>query len=444
MNLQFDFGKKRGKIKPMHAVGQPPLAIGANEIESYMFRYLKEANIPYSRMHDVGGPYGGNMFVDIPNLFRDFDADENDPESYDFIFTDKLFEALIEYGVEPYFRLGVTIENCHGFKAYRIFPPKDFHKWARICEHVVRHYNEGWANGYHFGIKYWEIWNEPDADFVVEESDMWRGTKEQFYDLYAITATHLKKCFGDSIKIGGYGCRGLYLGFMRYHEKYSKPHELRSWEIREHYHVEFFKGFLERIKKDNIPFDFFSHHSYLPVNLTEQVQKYCEELFAEAGIDDIEIHINEWNTVKGSETKGTSQASADAAAMMIAMQRTKVTMMCYYDARFHTSMYAGMFNPLTAKPFCTYYSFAAFGELYRLGDEVCVEGEGDGIYALAATNGEKNGVLITNIGEMTTVTTNLEEGYRVYKIDSANHMTPVELNYNCFEIAKFDTLFFEK
>ena len=89
MNLQFDFEKKRGKIKPMHAVGQPPLAIGVNEIESDMFHFLKEANIPYSRMHDVGGAFGGNMFVDIPNLFRDFDADENDPDSYDFIFTDK-------------------------------------------------------------------------------------------------------------------------------------------------------------------------------------------------------------------------------------------------------------------------------------------------------------------------------------------------------------------
>ena len=150
MKLQFDFSKKIGKIKPMHAVGQPPTDIGLNEIDSSMMCYLKEANIPYSRMHDVGGAFGKNLFVDVPNLFRDFDADENDPASYDFVFTDKLFEVMMEYGVEPYFRLGVTIENSHGIKAYRIFPPKDFAKWARICEHIVRHYNEGWANGYHF------------------------------------------------------------------------------------------------------------------------------------------------------------------------------------------------------------------------------------------------------------------------------------------------------
>ena len=55
--------------------------------------YLQQANMPYSRLHDVGGAFGGNRFVDIPNLFRDFDADENDPTSYDFAFTDVLLEG---------------------------------------------------------------------------------------------------------------------------------------------------------------------------------------------------------------------------------------------------------------------------------------------------------------------------------------------------------------
>jgi len=41
-------------------------------------------------------------------------------------------------------------------------PPKDFNKWARICVNIIRHYNDGWAGGYHWGIKYWEVWNEPD------------------------------------------------------------------------------------------------------------------------------------------------------------------------------------------------------------------------------------------------------------------------------------------
>ena len=445
MNLQFNFDKKRGKIKPMHAVGQPPFCLDLNKIYSGMFHYLKEANIPYSRMHDVGGPFGQNLFVDIPNIFRNFDADENDPESYDFIFTDALFEELKKVDVEPYFRLGVTIENCHGLKAYRIFPPKDVDKWARICEHIVRHYNEGWANGYHYGIKYWEIWNEPDCEENTALNDMWKGTKEQYYDLYAATSKHLRKCFGDSIKIGGYASTGLYLGYMQHLERYQGEHVVEHWEERAIYHTEFFRGFLDRVCKENLPLDFYTHHSYMSVERTVQVQKYAESILEEYGLGDVEIHLNEWNTNRTTETRGTSQASADVAAMMIAMQRTKMSMMCFYDARIGISEYGGMFNPLTWKPFCTYYSFKAFGDLYRLGDEVEVVGEGDGLYALAATNGEENGVLIANpSAEAKAITTNLEDGYTAYLIDFDNHMTLVELDCGSFELGASQTLYLKK
>jgi len=444
LELKFDFEKKLGKIKPMHAVGQPPTWTCDDGLATWLMHYLKEANIPYSRMHDVGGHFGENYFVDIPNIFRNFDADENDPAAYDFAFTDKLFELLFEYGIEPYFRLGVTIENAHRIKAYRIFPPKDFAKWARICEHIVRHYNEGWANGYHFNIKYWEIWNEPDNEESIELNNMWKGTAEQYYELYTVTAKHLKKCFGDSIKVGGYASTGLYLGYMRTMEKYTGEHVVEHWEERAIYHTKFMRGFLEAVKRENAPLDFFSHHSYLTVWRTEQVQAYCESILEEYGFHDVEIHLNEWNTDRTRETRGTSQASADVAAMMIAMHRTKMALMCFYDARFDTSVYAGLFNPLTAEPSCTLYSFVAFGELYRMGTEVEVKGDGERLYAIAATNGEEKGVLIANIGDARTVTTNLEEGYTVYKIDFDNHMTPVELDYNCFEMAQYETLFLKK
>ena len=79
-----------GPVKPVNGVGQPPILGWSN---MSMFHYLKEAGIPYSRLHDVGGAFGKNVYVDIPNLFRDFDADENDPASYDFAFTDLLMKA---------------------------------------------------------------------------------------------------------------------------------------------------------------------------------------------------------------------------------------------------------------------------------------------------------------------------------------------------------------
>ena len=105
--LTVDFGKVKGKIKAMHGVGQPPL-LG---VSTDKFSYLKDANIPFSRLHDVGGWFGRNMFVDIPNLFRDFDADETKEENYDFTFTDALIKALIDAGVEPYYRLELPLRT---------------------------------------------------------------------------------------------------------------------------------------------------------------------------------------------------------------------------------------------------------------------------------------------------------------------------------------------
>ena len=193
-------------IKPLHGVGQPPFA-GVDF--SRIARWLTPAGIPFSRLHDVGGCFGNNLFVDIPNIFRDFDADPADPASYDFTFTDLLMKALTDAGVEPFFRLGVTIENYARFKAYRIHPPKDFSKWADICAGVVRHYNEGWADGFHYNIRYWEIWNEPENHVDPKLNEMWTGTAEQYYALYDVTAKRLKEEFPD-IRVGGYASCGFY------------------------------------------------------------------------------------------------------------------------------------------------------------------------------------------------------------------------------------------
>ena len=79
-------------MKPMHGVGQPPF-LG---IDFSTFRYLTEAGIPFSRLHDVGGAYGNNLYIDIPNLFRDFSRDPKDASAYDFAFTDLLIKNLME------------------------------------------------------------------------------------------------------------------------------------------------------------------------------------------------------------------------------------------------------------------------------------------------------------------------------------------------------------
>ncbi len=436
MKLSVNFEKSLGKIKPMHAVGQPPF-LGMNF--SY-FRYLKAANIPYSRLHDVGGAYGKNIFVDIPNIFRDFDADENDEASYDFAFTDILLDALMKAGAKPYFRLGVTIENYAKIRAYRVYPPKDFHKWARIAEHIIRHYNEGWANGFTYGIEYWEIWNEPDSG-PGDVSQMWFGTMEQYFDLYKITAKHLKDTFGDTIKVGGYAACGLYA--MRNGALEAEDKEALSYhEKRTLYWHKFFHAFMEMLKTDRPPMDFFSYHSYDTVENTLFYQDYIEKKLEEVGYGHVEIHNNEWNTHHEVDTMGTAAAAAHTAAMMCALQDTKLSMLMYYDARIGASLYSGMFDPRWRRPFVTYDAFLAFGTLYALGTQAEVKGAEDGLYATAATDGKENAILLANIGEAKEVSLNLSGKYYAYAALDDTRMKPVELDPSCFTVEKETFVFF--
>lgn len=443
-HLTVNFQNKIGEIHPVHSVGQPPFAGGFLKFDFSHMEWLTRANIPYSRLHDVGGAYGGNRFVDIPNLFRDFDADENDPASYDFTFTDVLIAGMYERGIAPYFRLGVTIENQANIKAYRIHPPKDYAKWARICEHVIRHYNEGWADGFTYGIKYWEIWNEPDND-VKGRNQMWTGTPEQYYELYDVTAKHLKACFGDSIKVGGYAVCTLY-GIFYEPKRYGvaiDPREPKNDHEREKgmHRAEFFLGFLRYMKEHGSPMDFLSWHSYMNVQDTRILDSFIHRKLTEFGYGDVEMHLNEWNNAHDPLLHGSSYASAGAAAMICALQDSHTSLACYYDARLTASTYGGFFAPLTYKPVCTYYAFAAFGELYTLGAQVSCEGMGDGLYAVAATDGERKAVLVVNYTEEEKeLHTDLGEGFSVFLLDKEHFLEKTEQGADSLTLGAYQTV----
>ncbi len=431
--INVDFNKEIGTIKRMHAVGQPPFRGGFAKIDFSPMQILKDANIPYSRLHDVGGAFGGNRYVDIPNIFRDFDADETKEENYDFAFTDALIKALISYGVKPYFRLGVTIENQCIVKAYHIHPPKDYGKWARICEHIIRHYNEGWANGFYFDIEYWEIWNEPENRDVPSLNQMWTGTAEQYYKLYDVTAKHLKSCFGDKIKVGGYAACGFY-GIFGKPEKYGLSVQRREEERynsnKEEYRVNFFLGFLEYITAHNSPIDYFSWHTYGGVDIVSVEADFVVKTLNKYGLGHIETHLNEWNLSHDRKKNlSTSYASANVMAMMLAMQHKKTDMLMYYDARYvSVSAYGGFYDLATFEPSCIYYAFKAFGELYALKTEVECNCQKCGVYAIAASDKEKKAILVSNINEEVLLQLNLSEEFSVYIIDKDNFLT--RTNYN--------------
>ena len=383
VEVKVDPDRETGVVKPVNGVGQPPFyGIG----EYPMFKYLKDAGIPFSRLHDVGGMFGRGVFVDIPNLFRDFDADENDPGSYDFAFTDTLINALVANGVEPFFRLGVTIENYVKIKRYRIDPPKDFAKWARICEHVIRHYTEGWANGFNHKITYWEIWNEPENWETIEKNEMWHGSFEEYCRLYDVASRHLKAKF-PHLKIGGFASCGV--GAITW--KNPSP--------RSKYQLECFHEFLKYIKEHGCPIDYFSYHSYADVESLMTQTHYVRKHLDEAGYAGLETCLNEWLPAPNHDKLGTAQQAAEVAAVLVGFQNGPVDSAAIYDARCGLGNYSPLFNPFTYKPHKAYYAFIAFNELRKLGKSVSATSDGAKVWAAAAKGADGVAVMIVNFGK---------------------------------------------
>ena len=382
--INVNFGKIIGKIKPLNSMCCAPYSTSFGTNQKYIEDFFKAGNIPFCRLHDCCGGYGGAYFVDVPNIFRDFGADENNPANYDFHYTDEYISAIQSTGCEAYYRLGVTIE--WGTKKYSSVPPADFEKWARICEHIVMHYNEGWADGFHYNLSYWEIWNEPENPGNEFGKSQWTGTKEQFYKLYESTSKHLKKRF-PNLKVGGYGGCGFYT--------------LTRTDIPDSYSefIPFFTDFLEYTKENGCPLDFYSWHIYTSdIGELTTHAKYARETLDKYGFQKTECHLNEWNIgIEGQSfiLKHTAAGAAFAAAVMCTLQDTNYADMAMYYCFSLNARYNGLFDQNDNSVCPPWYSFEAFGKLYELGSAVETETEGK-VYAAAAKNDGKYAVLAAN------------------------------------------------
>lgn len=369
--IKFDLTKKYGEFKRMNAVNNGPYyKRHSNDQWRTNLEAYTAAKIPYARNHDAAfdGMYGGEHTVDITAVFPNFDADPNLPENYDFACTDEYIQVTNLSGTKTFYRLGQKIE--HYVKKYGTLPPKDFKKWAIICEHIIRHYNEGWADGFDFGIEYWEIWNEPDLDSdKCTNKRTWGGTKAQFFDLFEIAAKHLKECF-PNLKIGG---------------------PALAWN------AEWAEAFLKEMNKRKVPIDFFSWHIYCtePMHMVERANNF-DKILKNCGYEAAESILNEWNYVKGwtedyiysIEAINGMKGAAFTMACMSEAQKAPIDMLMYYDAR--PCVFNGLFDFYTLKPQKGYYPFLWFSEFYGL-NEIRSENTLESIYTLCGI--DENGSL---------------------------------------------------
>lgn len=431
--LKFNLYQSGENFKILNATnGGPRHKRHAKDQYISNFAEYKAARIPYSRNHDSGviEIYGGPYSHDIMNIFPNFDADPYNPESYDFACTDESILTCLDAGTETFFRLGQTIE--HQIKKHGTLPPKDFKKWAVICEHIIRHYNEGWADGFKLNIEYWEIWNEPDLDSDDSTNKRtWGGTKAQFFDMYEIAAKHLKGCF-PHLKIGGPA--------LAYRENWAED-------------------FLREMHERSVPIDFFSWHIYCtePVQMIEKAER-IKNLLIKYNYASAESILNEWNYIKGWTDKfvyslqtihGLKGAAFVLSCICEAQKSNAIDMLMYYDTL--PSIFNGAFDFYTAKPLKGYYPLYWYGMFYDMKAEIPSENTIDNVYTLCGI--DNNGKVLAVVtyynddDNATDKSVSLDFGkngnYEIYLLDeehtnelvyTTDNLTFTMKNHNCILI----------
>ncbi|MCA1041824.1 helix-turn-helix domain-containing protein [Bacillus infantis] len=204
--------------------GYAPLAL-RNDFNQQLKQIQKEIGFKYVRFHGI--------FAD---QLRVYNSKSDGTYYFNFNNIDVILDNLLEAKVKPFIEIGfmpkelaTTEHTIFLWEAY-VSPPKRMDRWKELIEAFVRHL----INRY--GLDevrtwYFEFWNEPEVPFF------WRGTREEFFTLFAETYKTIKS-IDAKIKLGGFGG----INFSNY----------QSW----------MDDFNHYASRNDIDLDFFTFHVY--------------------------------------------------------------------------------------------------------------------------------------------------------------------------------------
>ncbi|MBS1794959.1 MAG: glycoside hydrolase [Acidobacteria bacterium] len=151
---------------------------------------------------------------------------------YNFQYIDAVYDAILRTGMKPFVELGFMPDALKSndktifWWKGNIAPPKDYDKWSRLVEALVRHWTARYGEA---EVKTWyfEIWNEPNLDFFFT------GTQADYFRLFETTARAVKRVSPD-YRVGGPATAG------------------RAW----------IKETIDFASKNKVPLDFITTHDY--------------------------------------------------------------------------------------------------------------------------------------------------------------------------------------
>jgi len=383
--LEVDAGTSIGKLRSLMGVNGAP-APDTHKPPYFRFggwnmpakidasRGYREAHIDLVRTHDAYGPgdidarFGplgppGSSSVsavrDALVIFPDMRADPDDPRSYHFAPTDRQIASIVGVGAQVLFRLGRS-------ETSDVTPPASFEKYARVIEHVVRHYNGGWDAGFHYGIRYFEVWNEPDLGRLF-----WGGTPQQFFELYSLIARAVKRADPAAL-VGG--------------PTLAKPNDGTAYR----------DDFLDAVRANGIPLDFFSWHWYAtdsddPLDFV-RIGRDVRARLDRHGFKATQSFLDEWNDGLVEPPPPDLQRAAFVESSLIYMQDAPIDRAALYRAD-------NLFGQDGATPNKTGQALIALGRMQATPDRLPASGgnlNGFAVLAARSADGATVQVLISH------------------------------------------------
>ena len=146
---------------------------------------------------------GHGLFSDQMGIYQEWGPPFAEKEQwYCFTYLDRVIDAWLENGLEPFLELGFMPEKLASspqtlfyWKAHTV-PPKEMDEWCRLVKATLTHLKERYGEK---RVENWpcEIWNEPNLPGFWEKAD-----KTAYLELYRATVAAVKEVL-PNMKVGG-------------------------------------------------------------------------------------------------------------------------------------------------------------------------------------------------------------------------------------------------
>ena len=192
-------------------------------------------------------------------------------------------KVMIILDTVPFWNSSRQTRERHGhLEIFRLSPPHDYEEWGRVVATIVQHFNG------RLGLDaYYEVWNEPDVDFL--------GTNSEYSKLYYHAVVGVKKTDRNA-KVGGAGASD-FLAIKTYGE--TQP----AYALQAPMIVEWMLDFASRtpvpeLGLPRLPVDFISWHAYYrdPITDYKVILPFLRNLLKSKGYPrSTPLFNTEWN-----------------------------------------------------------------------------------------------------------------------------------------------------